>query len=219
MRKWFVMLCLLAAALLPVACAPAGGQEPAVVVEPTIDAPALNPVPLPAETDPEVNAAEAAPAGDAAGNTASDETLAAPPATTRPSSAEPVSPGEVALGDLTPTTPSAPRREAPAPGRPAADSPAGRERVMVVTAVLDMIDRLGVPAESVAVESIEAITWPDASLGCPQPGVDYAQVAIAGSRITLRAGDETFTYHTDGDSRYILCQDGEVVDEGVAPGR
>jgi len=216
MRKWFVMLCLLAAALLPVACAPAGGQEPAVVVEPTIDAPALNPVPLPEETDPEVNAA--------AGNTASDETPATPPATTppaatRPPSAEPVSPGEVALGDLTPTTPSAPRREAPAPGRPAADSPAARERVMVVTAVLDMIDRLGVPAESVAVESIEAITWPDTSLGCPQPGVDYAQVAIDGSRITLRAGGETYTYHTDGDSRYLLCRDGEVVDEGVAPVR
>lgn len=209
MRKWFVMLCLLAAALLPVACAPAGGQEPAVVVEPTIDAPALNPVPLPMEADD-------APAG---AGTVADDTPATRPVATRPPSAEPVSPGEVTLGDLTPTTPSAPRREAPAPGRPAADSPAARERVMVVTAVLDMIDRLGVPAESVAVESIEAVTWPDTSLGCPQPGVDYAQVAIDGSRITLRAGGETYTYHTDGDSRYLLCQDGEVVDEGVAPGR
>lgn len=209
MRKWFVMLCLLAAALLPVACAPAGGQEPAVVVEPTIDAPALNPVPLPMEADD-------APAG---AGTVADDTPATRPVATRPPSAEPVSPGEVTLGDLTPTTPSAPRREAPAPGRPAADSPAARERVMVVTAVLDMIDRLGVPAESVAVESIEAVTWPDTSLGCPQPGVDYAQVDIDGSRITLRAGGETYTYHTDGDSRYLLCQDGEVVDEGVAPGR
>jgi len=193
MRKWFVMLCLLAVALLPAACAPAGGQAPTAVVAPTIDAPALNPVPLPAETDPEVAAAD--------------------------DSAADASPGEVTRGDLTPTTPSAPRREAPAPGRPATDSPAMRERAMVVTAVLDLIDQLGVPADAVAVESIEAVTWPDASLGCPQPGVDYAQVAIDGSRITLRAGDETFTYHTDGQSRYLLCQDGEVVDEGVVPVR
>lgn len=210
MRKLFVMLCLLAVAVLPAACAPAGGQEPAAVtaptdgVAPTIDAPALNPVPLPAEADPEVAATDDSPAADASAG----DTLP-----------EPVAPGEVTLGDLTPTTPSAPRREAPAPGRPSGDAPAARERVMVVTAVLDLIDQLGVPAESVAVESIEAVTWPDTSLGCPQPGVDYAQVAIDGSRITLRAGDETYTYHTDGDSRYLLCQDGEVVDEGVAPVR
>ncbi len=76
MRKWFVMLCLLAVALLPAACAPAGGQEPAAVVaptdggEPTIDAPALNPVPLPGEADPEVAAADdSAVADDSAGDT------------------------------------------------------------------------------------------------------------------------------------------------------
>lgn len=196
MRKWIGVMALLA--MLLAACAPAGGKSPVVAVEPTIDAPALNPVPLPDE-------AETSAAGVV-------------PGATRPAQ-EPVSPGEVTLSDLTPATPSAPRREAPAPGRPRGDAPAARERVMVATAVLDLIDQLDVPAGSVSVEAIEAITWPDTSLGCPQPGVDYAQVAIDGSRITLRAGDATYTYHTDGHSRYLLCQDGELVDEGIAPVR
>lgn len=202
MRKWIVVMAL--SVMLLAACAPAGGVSPVVAVEPTIDAPALNPLPLPDE-------AEAGAAGVVPGATR--------PAASPLPAQEPVSPGEVSLGDLTPTTPSAPRREAPAPGRPRGNAPDARERVMVVTAVLDLIDQLGVPAESVSVEAIEPVTWPDTSLGCAQPGVDYAQVAIDGSRITLRAGDATYTYHTDGHSRYILCRDGEIVDEGIAPVR
>jgi len=34
----------------------------------------------------------------------------------------------------------------------------------------DLAQRLNVPVDAVTVVSVEAVKWPDASLGCPQPG-------------------------------------------------
>ena len=45
--------------------------------------------------------------------------------------------------------------------------------------------------------SAEAVTWPDASLGCPRPNTDYIQVETPGFQITLLANGGRYTYHTD----------------------
>ena len=38
-------------------------------------------------------------------------------------------------------------------------------------------------------------TWPDASLGCPEPGMMYAQVLTPGILVVLSYGGELHRYH------------------------
>ena len=47
--------------------------------------------------------------------------------------------------------------------------------------------------------------WRDSSLGCPQPGVLYAQVITPGYRISLRVGAAQYEYHSDSGTRVALC--------------
>ncbi len=75
----------------------------------------------------------------------------------------------------------------------------------VLAAKRDMASRLGVPIEEVRVVQVEAVEWPDASLGCPEPGKMYIQVITPGYRIVLQAAGKTFEYHTDRGSRAVLC--------------
>jgi len=69
----------------------------------------------------------------------------------------------------------------------------------------DLAQRLGVSVEEIEVQAVEAVEWPDASLGCPQPGMMYAQVITPGYRILLQVGGKTYEYHSDR-KRVILCQ-------------
>ncbi|GAA1532366.1 hypothetical protein [Kribbella lupini] len=70
----------------------------------------------------------------------------------------------------------------------------------------DLAERLGVPVDDVTVVSSEEVTWPDSSLGCPQPGMMYAQVLTDGSRILLSAGGRTYEYHSGGHRAPFLCE-------------
>jgi hypothetical protein len=65
--------------------------------------------------------------------------------------------------------------------------------------------QLGIPEENIRVMAVEAVDWPDASLGCPQPGTMYAQIITPGYRIVLAAEGATYTYHTDGGKLVVLC--------------
>ncbi len=70
----------------------------------------------------------------------------------------------------------------------------------------DLAERLGVPVDEITLVSSEEVTWPDSSLGCPQPGMMYAQVLTSGSRITLSAGGRTYEYHSGGQRAPFLCE-------------
>ncbi len=72
-------------------------------------------------------------------------------------------------------------------------------------AVADLARRLGINANSIQVVSFEAVTWPDSSLGCPQPGLQYAEALVEGYLVKLRAGDKVYEYHGAGTSPPILC--------------
>ena len=71
----------------------------------------------------------------------------------------------------------------------------------------DLAGRLGVDASAIALISAELVEWSDASLGCPQPGMVYAQVPTDGSLIILSHGGAEYRYHTGG-SVYVpfLCE-------------
>ena len=51
------------------------------------------------------------------------------------------------------------------------------------------------------------MTWPDASLGCPQEGMMYAQVLTPGYLVVIRdAGGAEHSVHTNEDaSSAIVC--------------
>jgi hypothetical protein len=77
----------------------------------------------------------------------------------------------------------------------------------------DLAERLKTAPDNVTVVDAQAVNWPDASLGCPQPGKMYAQVITPGYQIVLRVGGQEYTYHTGG-SNFTLCENGEpILDE------
>ena len=52
--------------------------------------------------------------------------------------------------------------------------------------------------------SYAPVDWPDASLGCPEPGHSYGQVITPGFLVRVRVRGETWEYHTDG-KRVVRC--------------
>ncbi|MGQ9466744.1 MAG: hypothetical protein ACUVSG_03735 [Anaerolineae bacterium] len=67
----------------------------------------------------------------------------------------------------------------------------------VMTAIQALSERLNIPPEEVTVAAWEPVDWPDTSLGCPQPGMMYAQVIVPGYLVILEVRGETFRVHTD----------------------
>ena len=82
-------------------------------------------------------------------------------------------------------------------------------RPFIDEATDDLATRLAIDPADVEVLSAVLVTWPDASLGCPQPGMQYAQVLTDGSIIELGVGegDDTvvYRYHTGGSRGPFLC--------------
>lgn len=82
----------------------------------------------------------------------------------------------------------------------------------------DLAERLGLPINEIAIVSTEAVEWPDASLGCPKPGMMYAQVITPGYRIILEAGGKRYEYHSDRGKRVILCtEEGKPAPPAITP--
>lgn len=64
---------------------------------------------------------------------------------------------------------------------------------------------LGLKAGDVQVLIVEPREWPDASLGCPEPGNAYADVITPGYLIVVQAGGEEFEFHTDERETVVRC--------------
>lgn len=63
---------------------------------------------------------------------------------------------------------------------------------------------LGIPKQEIEVVGVDEVEWPDTSLGCPEPGMVYAQMIVPGYRIVMRVGDEVYEYHSGG-GQGVLC--------------
>jgi hypothetical protein len=70
----------------------------------------------------------------------------------------------------------------------------------------DLATRLGIPPASIKTRSVRPTVWPDASLGCPKPGMMYAQVETPGYEIELEANGKTYQYNAD-QQRVVHCGD------------
>jgi hypothetical protein len=58
----------------------------------------------------------------------------------------------------------------------------------------------GVPVDAVVIVSAQPVTFPDAGLGCPVPGMAYPQVQVDGYRIVARTGATEWDYRGTGAS-------------------
>lgn len=73
--------------------------------------------------------------------------------------------------------------------------------------------RLALPSEQVQVVSVLTVNWPDSSLGCPQPGIEYEPITTRGYRLVFEAGSTRLIYHTS--IQYVvMC----TPDEEILPG-
>jgi hypothetical protein len=79
-------------------------------------------------------------------------------------------------------------------------------RSFVDRAVADLARRLNVDPAGIMVLEARAVVWPDGSLGCPRPGVEYTQMVQEGVRIRLQLGVRTYAYHGGGSRLPELCE-------------
>jgi hypothetical protein len=79
----------------------------------------------------------------------------------------------------------------------------GAERVIQL-ARQDLAQKMNVPIDEIREVSVEAVEWPDTSLGCPQPGMMYAQMITPGFKVVLAAKGQTVEYHTDASGRRVV---------------
>lgn len=71
-------------------------------------------------------------------------------------------------------------------------------------AILDHLTAQGVTGAA-EVESAEAVTWPDSSLGCPSPGVQYTQSLVEGLRVLVRVDGERYDFRFGAGTDLKLC--------------
>jgi len=69
----------------------------------------------------------------------------------------------------------------------------------------DAARRVGVAVDTVKVMSVEAVTWSDGSLGCPEPGMLYTQALVPGHRISVDAGGTLLAYHANARGAFVQC--------------
>ena len=66
-------------------------------------------------------------------------------------------------------------------------------------------EALGVAPEDVTVLEIESREYPDASLGCPQPDMMYAQMLTSGYQATVEVDGETYDLRMDTKGNGFIC--------------
>ena len=73
-----------------------------------------------------------------------------------------------------------------------------------------LADELEADAGSFSLGSSESVQWSDASLGCPQEGMMYAQVITPGYKLVFDHAGASYAVHTNSDgSHMVVCSEGQ----------
>ncbi len=70
----------------------------------------------------------------------------------------------------------------------------------------DLAHRLSISPDQISLVEATEVVWPDSSIGCPQPGMEYLQVPEDGALIILRAEGNLYEYHSGGRRGLFLCE-------------
>lgn len=81
---------------------------------------------------------------------------------------------------------------------------------MLLALRTDAARRAGAAESAVKIASVQPVTWPDASIGCPQPGMAYAQLLVPGWRVVLEAGGRRWDYHAARGGLWLHCPPGQA---------
>ncbi|MDZ7843343.1 MAG: GerMN domain-containing protein [Anaerolineales bacterium] len=90
---------------------------------------------------------------------------------------------------------------------------------LVEMARADLAERLKTEPDDIEILAVQPTQFPDASLGVPEEGKDYAQVIVPGFIIHLQVEDKVFVYH-GGDQRvvHVPQKSGQSSDQSTPPG-
>jgi hypothetical protein len=70
-------------------------------------------------------------------------------------------------------------------------------------------------AAGASIEVAQAVTWPDGSLGCPQPGMFYTQMVVQGYQVVLAVDGTRYDYRIGAGGTPSLCE--SRVPHGMTP--
>ena len=90
---------------------------------------------------------------------------------------------------------------------------------LVEKAIQDLSDRLNLDRDEIAVVEAREVVWSNSSLGCPKPGMMYADVLTPGYLIILNANNFNFEYHAGQETEVIFCQNPEPPAAGAPSDR
>ncbi len=76
---------------------------------------------------------------------------------------------------------------------------------LIADARTDLEGRTAAASGEIRVKSTEEREWNDSSLGCPEPGMMYAQVITPGYLIVLEVNGQEFNYHAS-ETSVKLCE-------------
>jgi hypothetical protein len=136
------------------------------------------------------------------------------PSETQPSTSIPLTPEEIDGSTATPvpteTSPSPTLAGTDGPGGDVMKQPAPYDKALepyVEQAKDDLLQRLpSLSVDQIEVVEAKAVVWPDAAMGCPQPGMVYIQVPVDGLLVRLRVKGQLFNYHGGGPRGLFLCE-------------
>lgn len=97
--------------------------------------------------------------------------------------------------------------ETPAMNKSQAKSPPpGLNAADYAAALADCSRRSGKNAGELRVVTARHVTWHDASLGCPEPDMGYAQVLTNGYWLVISDGEREYDYRSGGKGRLAFCE-------------
>jgi hypothetical protein len=86
---------------------------------------------------------------------------------------------------------------------------------MLERVIADAASGAGVDPSEVEVVAAEAVTWPDGSLGCPQPDQMYTQALVPGYRVIVEIDGEELHFHASESGEFAFCANPQPpVDDG-----
>ena len=126
------------------------------------------------------------------------------------------SPGPSSAPSVEPSVAASEPSGTPSPG-PASAAPE-HPAAIVDPIVADAAALAGVDEAAVTILSYEEVTWPDGSLGCPQPDMGYIQVLIDGYKVVVLAGGVEYDYRGSGIGEFVLCPAAQPAPGATVPG-
>ncbi len=81
-----------------------------------------------------------------------------------------------------------------------------RMQAFVDSSRKDLAAKLQVLVSQIELVDASYVTWRDSSLGCPQPGNQYMQALVNGTRIKFRYAGKIYHYHSGNNKAPSLCE-------------